>query len=65
MGSHGLASSSELCSGGKVEGGQSTAEETECSTGTSGQEIMGASRSVGSCAVTGELGWRSMTVRSR
>ncbi len=41
MRSHGLASS-ELYSGGEVEGEQTTAEETECSTGTSGQEIMGA-----------------------
>ncbi len=63
MGSHGL-DSSELCSTDEVEGEQTTAEETECSTGTSGQEIIGASRSVGSCAVMGELGWRSMTERS-
>ncbi len=34
VGSHGLANS-ELCSGGEVEGEQSTAEETECRTGTS------------------------------
>ncbi len=49
MGSYGLASS-ELCGGSEVEGEQSTAEETECSTGTGGQEIMGASRSEGSWA---------------